>query len=98
MKRGHVPLRKCIACGTVAPAHELMRFKLTAGNVAPAYNSRLTDGRGCYLCRRKECIEIAFKRGRFARSFRRTGLQLPGKEALLNRLETEGVVDDHVDR
>ncbi len=71
MKSSHVPLRTCLGCGRKIPKKELIRFVLILGNQIALDGKQKMEGRGAYLCRQKSCIELAVKRKKLHRSFRR---------------------------
>jgi predicted RNA-binding protein YlxR (DUF448 family) len=48
-------------------------------------------GRGCYVCARPECIEAALKKGRLAKTLRRSITSPPSQEVLLRALQEKGV-------
>jgi predicted RNA-binding protein YlxR (DUF448 family) len=62
--------RSCIECRSVRSRSELLRFVLVLG--APVLDAGWSaPGRGAYVCAHGDCLELAFERNRFARSFRR---------------------------
>lgn len=63
------PQRTCIGCRTPRPQSQLVRVVRTGeGTLAVG---RTLPGRGAWLCRGSvECLDVAEKRGGFARSFR----------------------------
>jgi len=64
MKTKHVPLRRCAACGTQRPKHELLRVvRLPDGSVSIDPKGK-QPGRGAYVCKKAECWEKAFAKGR----------------------------------
>ncbi|KIX11459.1 YlxR family protein [Dethiosulfatarculus sandiegensis] len=63
------PLRTCIACGLKAPQDELLRLALVKGEVRPDPARRL-NGRGAYICKKKECVEHLARYGKKKRVFR----------------------------
>jgi predicted RNA-binding protein YlxR (DUF448 family) len=90
MRRGHVPIRHCIGCRTCRPKEEMIRLKTDGEKVFVSDRKDRTPGRGCYVCRRKECIETALKKGRLERAFRINKMVYPTTEELLTRLEKKG--------
>ena len=64
------PMRRCIACRESKPQDELMRFTLKDGRIVSDKETK-EDGRGIYLCRSRECLDIAIKRKAFNRVLRR---------------------------
>ncbi|MEW6531966.1 MAG: YlxR family protein [Thermodesulfobacteriota bacterium] len=90
MKRGHVPMRQCVACRVSRPQEDLIRLKVVGDVVVISEKSESVPGRGCYVCPREECIDGALKKGRLERAFRRGRLVPPSREQLLVRLEEKG--------
>jgi predicted RNA-binding protein YlxR (DUF448 family) len=78
----HVPRRRCVGCGRIAPKSELMRLVAVregAGSAALAMHdpSGTAPGRGAYLCRGESagapdasCLERARRRGAVGRALR----------------------------
>jgi uncharacterized protein len=97
MKRGHIPIRQCIGCKKRVPQFELIRFGLKHG-IVTRIEGKSSFGRSCYTCEDKNCIELALKKGNFSRALRCNNVVLSAREALLNGLETEGIIDDDDDR
>lgn len=64
-------MRRCIACRQSFPQDELIRFTLSDGSIV-ADRDRRAEGRGFYLCRNKDCVELAIKRKSFNRICRRS--------------------------
>ena len=64
------PQRTCIGCRQVRDKRELIRVVRTPeGNFCLDRSGKM-NGRGAYLCPKKECIELALKKGSLAKSFR----------------------------
>ena len=63
------PMRKCIGCQQSLPQSTLIRFTIRDGNVIADLQEK-NDGRGVYLCRNAECIEMSFKRKAWNRILR----------------------------
>ncbi len=62
-KQRHVPLRRCVACGTQSPQRELVRITRTpSGEVLIDQEGNKTPGRGAYLCRSLRCWDQALKK------------------------------------
>lgn len=87
MKKGHVPIRKCVGCGQRCPAVEMVRIKALGDTIVVAHRKDRLPGRGCYLCRKASCVEAALKKGRIARALRKERVDIPSKEELLRWLE-----------
>ncbi len=60
------PMRRCIGCYNSFPQDELIRFTLADGTIS-ADDCGKNDGRGFYLCNKKECLELAIKKKAFNR-------------------------------
>ena len=64
LRQRHVPMRRCVACGTHRPKKELVHIVRTAqGEVTVDLDGR-GAGRGAYLCRLPDCWEQGIKRNR----------------------------------
>lgn len=87
MKRGHVPIRRCIGCRTRRPAHEMIRLKADKDKVIVADEKDRTPGRGCYVCPQEKCVRAALEKDRISRALRRTVVIVPSQETLLKRQE-----------
>jgi predicted RNA-binding protein YlxR (DUF448 family) len=80
----HVPRRRCVGCGRIAPKSELLRIVAVETNdAAPARAvldpAKRLPGRGAYLCQGRaekqpaeRCLELATRRGGIARALRRS--------------------------
>lgn len=87
----HVPRRRCVGCGRIAPKSELLRIAaVEMDDAAPARAvldvAKRMPGRGAYLCRgalatqpAQDCLAHATRRGGIARALRRS---IPGGLAL----------------
>ncbi len=64
----HVPQRTCVGCGSVTAKRQLVRVvRGLDGEVRPDPSGK-APGRGAYLCAKRSCWEIAFKKKRLERS------------------------------
>lgn len=90
MKRGHVPIRRCIACGKRKPAHEMLHLKIVDDTVELIGRNENAPGRGCYACPENKCLEKALDKGRLERALRHSVAVVPSKEGLLRGLEKKG--------
>ena len=68
MLKKRVPERMCIACGQMKPKKELLRIVKDESGISFDPGGR-KNGRGAYLCRSAECLELAFKKKALDRSF-----------------------------
>ena len=66
-KTRHEPRRTCVACREEGTKDELVRLVRGPGGVEVDRSGR-APGRGAYLHRRPECLEMARKRGALARA------------------------------
>ena len=64
------PRRTCVGCRAVVAQDELTRFVLVHGILTPD-PARSHPGRGAWLHPNRGCLDLAVKRGGFARSLRR---------------------------
>ncbi len=62
------PLRKCIGCGEQKEKKELIRVLRTTDGMIMIDESGRQNGRGAYVCRKKACMEKAFKSKALERS------------------------------
>jgi uncharacterized protein len=77
----HVPRRRCVGCGRIAPKSELLRIAVVSDGArtrrAVHDAARTMPGRGAYLCASplaskpaEKCISLATRRGAIARALR----------------------------
>lgn len=90
-----IPLRKCTGCQQMKPKHELIRVVkskditdengavITAGEIRLDLTGKL-PGRGAYVCKNAQCLELAQKARRFERSL---SCKIP--DEVYNRLKLE---------
>lgn len=69
MDTKQLPLRKCVACGQMVPKDGLFRVVKTADGIQLDITCK-AQGRGAYVCKNKECIDMAAKKKSFNRSLR----------------------------
>ncbi|SDB08537.1 hypothetical protein SAMN02910298_00342 [Pseudobutyrivibrio sp. YE44] len=69
MKSKELPLRKCIACGQMLPKDQLFRLVKLQGQVELDLTYK-AQSRGAYICRNKDCIELAQKKKSLNRAFK----------------------------
>ena len=67
-KRRHEPVRTCVACRQEAGKGALIRLVRGPDGSAAMDTTGHASGRGAYLHRNQECIEIARKRRQLERS------------------------------
>lgn len=69
----HTALRMCVACRTMRPTEELIRFVRdfeTDEVMMDADKKRF--GRGAYICKSRECVRLAAKKKGLERHFKRS--------------------------
>ncbi len=83
MNKKELPLRKCVACSKMLPKDCLFRIVKTDEGIIydKTYKSQ---GRGAYICKSKDCLDIALKKKSFNRS-----LKQAVSEEVLNNLYME---------
>lgn len=64
-----IPLRMCLGCGTRQPKRELVRIVRVPedGSIVMDLTGRL-NGRGCYVCRKQECMDLIIKKKKLSRA------------------------------
>lgn len=68
-RRGHVPIRTCVACGAKRPKADLIRLGLDVrNNTAVIDRDRSMGGRGAHVC--PECLPKLRFTGRVRKAFR----------------------------
>lgn len=95
VKKKKIPLRKCSGCGEMKPKQELVRVVrapsvtdeegvvLQQGEISLDMTGK-KSGRGAYVCKNLECLQLARKARRFERAF---SCRIP--DALYDQLEKE---------
>ncbi|MBR3305972.1 MAG: DUF448 domain-containing protein [Lachnospiraceae bacterium] len=68
MEEARIPHRMCTACGKRRIKEELFCFTVEAGCVVFAASGH--NGRSAYLCRDKNCIGKALKKGSLSKSLK----------------------------
>ncbi len=63
------PQRKCIGCGKSFDQDQLIRYTYN-GIKLIADNEYKNEGRGCYLCKNKDCTEKAIRKRAFGRALK----------------------------
>ena len=70
LRTRHVPQRTCVVCGAKAAKQELVRVVRTPDGVVDVDLTSKRNGRGAYVCRRRECWGSERIRHRLARALR----------------------------
>lgn len=83
-----VPVRMCAGCGKRLPRSELIRVARSGGGAVLVDEGSVKQGRGAYLCRRRECLEAAVTRRSLERGLK---VRVPDKiyQELKERMERE---------
>ncbi len=76
MQNKRVPLRTCVACRENKDKRDLLRIvKTPEGEVKADPTGRL-NGRGAYVCNKKECVEKLMKNHALDKAFK---MQVPNE-------------------
>ena len=62
------PMRMCLGCGTRQPKRELVRIVKTPEDGILLDPTGRLNGRGCYVCRRQECMDLIIRKKKLSRS------------------------------
>jgi hypothetical protein len=88
MKPKKTPMRMCLGCGEMKPKKELIRVvKSPEGEISLDFKGKAA-GRGAYICRSTDCLEMARKARRFERSFS-CKIEESVYEVMMNELREE---------
>lgn len=79
-----IPMRKCVGCGEMKSKKEMMRVLKTAQEPITLDKTGKKNGRGAYICMRRECLVKARKNKGLERSFK---MSIP--DELYEKLEKE---------
>lgn len=70
MKKGHIPLRKCIVCQGMFPKSELVRMVINKKDKKIYLDLEgKKSGKGVYLCPRCECLKTFLKNKKYRKRF-----------------------------
>ncbi|MCR4830058.1 MAG: YlxR family protein [Pseudobutyrivibrio sp.] len=64
-----IPLRKCVACGNMLEKDKLFRLVKDIDGVMLDKSYKF-QGRGAYVCKNKECLDLALKKKGLNRSLK----------------------------
>lgn len=70
MQEKHIPLRKCIGCGEMTGKKGAVRVVRSKDGEFSVDLTGKKAGRGAYICRSKDCLELAKKGRKFEKSFK----------------------------
>lgn len=65
-----IPIRQCVGCGEMKSKKEMMRVLKTTEEEIVLDKTGKKNGRGAYLCIKKECLQKARKNKGLERSFK----------------------------
>ena len=65
----HTPIRECIGCGGKFPKNELLRIVYDGSETMIDADGK-KEGRGAYLCKSEECLDMCIKRRKLNRAFK----------------------------
>ncbi len=69
-RKKNSPMRKCVGCQEMKNKKEMIRIIRTAENEFMLDATGKRNGRGAYICPRKECFDRAVKSRGLERSFK----------------------------
>jgi predicted RNA-binding protein YlxR (DUF448 family) len=69
MKTRKIPMRMCLGCQEMRPKKELLRIVKTPEGVVEIDLTGKKNGRGAYLCMRRDCLQNALKRHQLQKTF-----------------------------
>ena len=98
MRRKHVPLRSCIACRGKHPKRDLIRVVSTPDGTLEIDAKGKRQGRGAYMCRDRQCCEIALQPGRLSKALKRpiTEAETEALKANISSLIVERSVESEI--
>ena len=70
MRRRHVPQRTCIGCRQVRPKRDMVRLVRTPEGELVIDETGKRNGRGAYLCRRRECWQAVLEGDQLGRALK----------------------------
>ena len=65
-----VPMRQCTGCGEMKNKKDMVRILRTTENEIVLDATGRKNGRGAYLCKNPDCLELAVKNHGLERSFK----------------------------
>ena len=69
MQDKRIPLRKCVSCNNMFEKNRLFRIVKSENGICLDKTYKM-QGRGAYVCKNKECIDMAIKKKAFNRSLK----------------------------
>ncbi|MDO4942149.1 MAG: YlxR family protein [Lachnospiraceae bacterium] len=65
-----IPMRQCVGCQNMVSKRELIRIIKTSEGDIQLDATGKKNGRGAYICKKKECLEKAIKKHSLERSLK----------------------------
>ena len=88
MRPRHVPLRRCVGCGTQLPKRELIHIVRTSQGSVNLDATGKMSGRGAYLCHQYACWEQSLKKNRLDYALR-ANIPSSERQLLLSFAQTQ---------
>ena len=63
-----IPMRKCLGCNVMKPKKELIRIVRSPEGIVSIDRKGKAQGRGCYICQNRGCLDIAVKAKRLEKA------------------------------
>ena len=70
MRRGHMPLRTCVVCGSKTDKRDLVRVVRDQAGSVQVDDTGKKPGRGAYICHDQTCWDKALKKTRLDHTLR----------------------------
>lgn len=65
-----IPMRQCVGCREMKPKRELIRVIRTSEDTIQIDATGKKNGRGAYICPKRECLDLAVKSKGLERSLK----------------------------
>ena len=65
-----IPMRQCVGCREMKPKRELIRVIRTSEDAIQIDATGKKNGRGAYICPKRECLDLAVKSKGLERSLK----------------------------
>lgn len=65
-----IPMRQCVGCREMKPKRELIRVIRTSEDAIQIDATGKKNGRGAYICPKRECLDLAVKNKGLERSLK----------------------------
>ena len=91
IKKGHIPVRTCVACREKRPADEMVRLGVFERSLIVTNKKMNSGGRGCYVCPSERCAEKALRKRLLQKALRTEIEIIPSVQSILRRSTQKGV-------